>query len=71
MIAVCHLVDSADTLYTKHTAIGAALRGAERESFRPRFETGSLRELYKGINPNDYYVQVNIASSFQFYSLFW
>ncbi|XP_065212829.1 uncharacterized protein LOC135840304 [Planococcus citri] len=72
LISVCHLVDSADTLYTKHLAIGAALKGAERESFRPKFETGSLNELYKGFDPNSYYVQKaqdrNLAWVFKKYS---
>lgn len=58
MVTVCHDPSLANTLYTKHTLIGAAIQGAERESNRPRFSDGQLDELYYGFNPDSYYKKV-------------
>ncbi len=58
MFNVCHDARESSTLYSKHTIIGAALRGAEHESNRPRFLKGSLEELYTGFNPEYLYMKV-------------
>lgn len=60
MVSVCHDTSQSNTLYTKHTLIGSALQGAERESNRPKFSDGELDELYYGFNPDTCYKKVFI-----------